>query len=441
LRPVGTDGSENYPGVTTTLPKTSITNILNASAGQARQIVQRAASRALVQAIEATDGFKYSFNNAWSAKDEEGLRFSYICQDSMQNKDRHANGFHKTQKHLKGEGERGPRKPTYDCKGSISVKFSQVRKCVEVYYRHYAIHASVAERKAARFSTPKPKRPVRLSGPPAPATVPQRPIDRGGLLGALQSEQSAFDEPGHMAPPPRPTAVPNNLKRKRDADRPVMPMRDESNMSLADLLQQSEEASKPAPTDPNPKASAGYTVAPPVDYALPSWQAPPPPQPPPVRSPQQQQPYQPSWNGNGYAPPYQPQQYVPPAAPPIAIPRANSNVSSVRQEYQGLPGHHPQAQGLFSTLKPVKKEDYTTFEPHFVIYHSNRAKTSCHNCRVSKKKASPIRLYPRLNLMSNMIYSAMKASPCVAPALERISLTAFTRFVRSPSLCVASHSG
>ncbi|KAK3104334.1 hypothetical protein LTR53_018442, partial [Teratosphaeriaceae sp. CCFEE 6253] len=144
---VWTDGTEEFPGVSDVLPKASITSMLALPEGQSRQIVQRAASRGIVQALEATDGFKYSFNNAWAAKDEGGLRFSYICQDSMQNKDRHANGYTKTQKHLKGEGERGPRKATYDCKGSVSVKFSSARRRVDVYYRHYAIHSAVADRR------------------------------------------------------------------------------------------------------------------------------------------------------------------------------------------------------------------------------------------------------------------------------------------------------
>ncbi|KAF2768184.1 hypothetical protein EJ03DRAFT_328549 [Teratosphaeria nubilosa] len=380
------DGSENYPGITKILPKAKIADILNTPVGQPRQIVQRAASRAFVQAIEATDGFKYSFNNAWAAKDEEGLRFSYICQDSMQNKDRHANGFHKTTKHLKGEGERGPRKPTYDCKGSISVKFSQARRCVEVYYRHYAIHSSVAERRAAKYMTPRVKKPPRTV--PAPQSAPARP--QVGLLQALQSEQSAYEDVSDNAmPPPQPMPPPSGnkiLKRKRD----LIGDKDESNMSLADLLRQSDEASKPPPSPAAKDKPRGFTVAPPVDYALPSWQAAPPmPQavPPPTSNAQPPHPYRSTWNGTNYAPPYQPQQFHPPygqPAPPVAIPRAAP--TTVRQQYQGLPGHHPQAQGLFSTLKPVKKEDYTSYEPHFVIYHSNRAKTSCHNCRVSKKK-------------------------------------------------------
>jgi len=382
--------------VALSLPKATIASILATNIGDERQIVQRAASRALVQAIEATDGFKYSFNNAWSARDEEGLRFSYICQDSMQNKDRHANGFHKTTKHLKGEGERGPRKPTYDCKGSVSVKFSHARKCVEIYYRHYAIHSTVADRKAARY-TAKPRKVSELSTGATPYPIQQRQVS---LIGALQGEGTAFPDSNSTPPPPQPTP-PNpgaSLKRKRDSDMPIPSSKSpEETISLAALLRRSEAASRPTPPDLQPKIPTGYSVAPPVDYALPSWQTP--PAPPPAVSPQvhsaapiqEQQPYRPAWNGAGYAPPYRLQQYqqtvaYPTTQPPVAIPRAAQQQHL--QEHQSLSSHHSQPQGLFSTLKPVRKDDYTTTgsEPHFIIYQSNRARTSCHNCRLSKKK-------------------------------------------------------
>ncbi|TKA77713.1 hypothetical protein B0A49_02245 [Cryomyces minteri] len=54
---------------------------------------QREIAKALVGIAEKVDGFKYSFRNNWNAKDEDGFRFSYQCNDSLQNKDRQANGL------------------------------------------------------------------------------------------------------------------------------------------------------------------------------------------------------------------------------------------------------------------------------------------------------------------------------------------------------------
>lgn len=142
---------------TAAAPRAQVSAIIGLPNHRARIAVQRAASRGIVLHVERLDGFKYTFNNAWASKDEDGLRFSYICQDSMQNKDRHANGFARTIKHLKtadgGVGgsllaDRGPRKPTYDCKGTVSVKFSAKAGSVQVQYRHNAIHSTAAERKA-----------------------------------------------------------------------------------------------------------------------------------------------------------------------------------------------------------------------------------------------------------------------------------------------------
>ncbi|KAK0890093.1 hypothetical protein LTR91_025516 [Friedmanniomyces endolithicus] len=257
--------------------------------------------RATVHALEATDGFKYSFNNAWAVKNEGGLRFSYICQDSMQNKDRHANDFTKTQKHLKiaGEGERGLGKSTYDCKGSSA--------------------------------------------------------------GSLQHQQ-----------------VPEAQTRVRRAS---TQKRSNKPLSLVELLQQSEGAKSPTETEKvEVKPTAKNAVPPPIDYNLPSWQAPPPPplgrvaarlandkDPPPYGG----------WKGVPYPPPHQPQQYqqgISAQVPPVAIPRVQSGYQTkpTPQAYQGLPQgkQHPKAQGLFSTPKPVRKEKYAGYELHFVVFNA-----------------------------------------------------------------------
>ncbi|KAI7475868.1 hypothetical protein KC357_g4872 [Hortaea werneckii] len=391
---------EGYPGIKAKLPKATISHILAAEDGQARQSVQRAASRAIVQAIEASDGFKYSFNNAWAAKDDRGLRFSYICQDSMQNKDRHANGFTKTQKHLKGEGERGPRKPTYDCKGSISVKFSQVRRTVDIYYRHNAVHASVAERKPPPRAPPRRLRPgyhdsvndVGLAGP--------RSADTGGVMEALRAEESAYVRPRMMPPPPPPEVsnISRPLKRKRTADLAPPPSNPEKPMSLVDLLKQSSDAKAPAqPETPQPKPARGQQ--PPVEYSLPWWQGPAAvAAAPPAPSAQGVGGYRPPMNAMNYVPPYQPQQYYGKQILPQPLPMPPPPAQSPSQapdghRYQGAPSKVtvPKGQGLFSTLKPVRTEERTTYEPHFIMYNGVRAKASCQNCRFSKKKCDEVR--------------------------------------------------
>ncbi|KAK1078081.1 hypothetical protein LTR33_007539 [Friedmanniomyces endolithicus] len=395
---VWTDGTEGFPEVTGVLPKATITSILSAPEGQPRQIVQRAASRAIVQALEATDGFKYSFNNAWAAKDEGGLRFSYICQDSMQNKDRHANGFTKTQKHLKtpGEGERGPRKPTYDCKGSVSVKFSYARRRVDVYYRHYAIHTAVADRKAVPRPAPthRPKGarsslPTKLYAELAPPEP-----DMGGLHGALQNQRmTSTNVEGAASYPNRTEVYVPSRKRKRPWEVPAPPPN--KPLSLLELLQQSEGAKSPTATQKaDVKPTSNSALPPPIDYNLPSWQPKAPPPPFPVATPlatgKGPMSYR-DWKSAPYPPPYQPQQQTRIGSfAPVAIPRLQPGyqTKSTPQAYQGLPSgkQHPKAQGRFSTLKPVRKDEYAGFEPQFVAYNGQRAKTSCYACRMSKRK-------------------------------------------------------
>ena len=388
------------------VPQATIDSMLAAGEGQPRQIVQRAASRGIIQAIEQIDGFKYSFNNAWAAKDEDGLRFSYICQDSMQNKDRHANGFTKTQKHLKGDGhERGVRKPTYDCKGSVSVKFSGNRRCVDVYYRHYAIHSTVAERKPA--PRPVPRR-TRLSQVEGVEDAVEEEIRTTGL-GERRVLTARIDRTSSTARP---------IKRKRDSGSNFaqVPRDPDATLSLAELLSQSAAASAPPPQSQQQlRLNDARSFPPPVDYSLPSWQTPlpihqQPPRPRPIAASK-------STPKSQYPPPY-PATFTSPYPPPNSAgskPPLNPMQSGTKsrdvvsrplptppqQEYFGLPRDHiPQSQGLFSTLKPVAKDNFA-LQPHFVQYSGHRAKTSCRNCRIAKKK---VRLLPpeRVTLVATM---------------------------------------
>ena len=382
-------------------PRAPCSAIINVADPKEKQIVQRAASRGVIAAIEALDGFRYSFNNAWTAKDEEGARFSFICQDSMQNKDRHANGYTRILKHLKDPtgGERGPRKPTYDCKGSVSVKFSSSRQSCDVYYRHNAIHDTVAARKPAARAAGGVKRTssswIKLPNANAAAPfVPQGEEDTGGLSAMLKAETASsalalVDRPtAHQRP--QSSNISRPLKRKReDFARPAPPARQSNqNLSLADLLRQSETAKAPPPSNGNVRVAPGTAA---VAYELPSWQEPPP-------APRQ------TADGLPYPLPYQPKgkKVLVPASTPAAVPknpphpknfqqfRVNSTPAKQQSSNQG---------GMFTTMKmvPTDKpplrwpaEYQTPMNPpsatQFVAQSKPRSVLACTNCRVAKRR-------------------------------------------------------
>ena len=100
---------------------------------------QRAIAKACVDAIQRTDGFRYSFHNCWNSREDDSFRFSYYCNDSLLNKDRAANG--------KGANKnKRATKPVYDCKGVLSVKFSATKHSLDVFYKHVPVHKTYEER-------------------------------------------------------------------------------------------------------------------------------------------------------------------------------------------------------------------------------------------------------------------------------------------------------
>ncbi|KAK5174784.1 peroxisomal 2 4-dienoyl-CoA reductase sps19 [Saxophila tyrrhenica] len=311
-------------------PIATVQEIVDISDSVSQASVQRAASRGIQAAIEAADWFRYSFNNSWSAKNENGLRFSYICQDSLQNKDRHANGAARNQ--IVPLSERVEvRKQTWDCKGSISVKCCPEKTRIEVSYKHFAVHPTYAERK------PAPRRSgARMHMGCAEGGVVQRMGGGGGdrqengLAGALLDTQAAYGEASAGLPP--------NVGKKRkrmtfgaNYGKPLI----NDDLSLAELLKRSEDAKVP-PKQSTPKQNASLDPAGNgggVQYDLPSWEKPPlePLQRPlqrPVQTPQtndkrplpyqlpytptqqHQQQHHPPWHS------YQPAQANPPTHPP-----------------------------------------------------------------------------------------------------------------------------
>jgi hypothetical protein len=81
----------------------------------------------------------------------DGARLRYICQDSLQNRDRKSN-MKKEKEHASEDSEAPPKKrnpaqlPTYDCGGAIHVKFSLKREAINVVYKHNPIHGSPENR-------------------------------------------------------------------------------------------------------------------------------------------------------------------------------------------------------------------------------------------------------------------------------------------------------
>lgn len=108
--------------------------------------------RSIVAAIEDADGFKYSERHAYNPKiGGDGARLRYVCQDSLENRDRKANKK-KKETDVENEDEnnehRHDRNPTYNCGGAIHVKFSIKREAINVVYKHNLIHRDVESRRS-----------------------------------------------------------------------------------------------------------------------------------------------------------------------------------------------------------------------------------------------------------------------------------------------------
>jgi hypothetical protein len=157
---------------------------------------QRAVSREILKTIQAVDGFRYLEKEAWDTKHFDGYRFKYLCRDSYQNKDRVSNRARMAaasdspstaapKPEREGRGRlivaecslleifissiplvivalahvfsiffhlhslrfnpklilrKDNRLPTYDCRGSIFIKFSSSQGLVDVIYQHFPIH-------------------------------------------------------------------------------------------------------------------------------------------------------------------------------------------------------------------------------------------------------------------------------------------------------------
>lgn len=157
----------------------SVTEVLQPTDNPKNQIIrQKAVARTIVEAVQRADKFRYSFHNNWLSKEDQAHRFSFFCNDSTLNKGRAANGGAGT------EG-RGLRKPAYDCKGLIAVKFSVTKNNLEVHYRHIPLHKTFDERAPIPRRESKRRRMMEALDPEALKAL------RDGKRQKLQEERQA----------------------------------------------------------------------------------------------------------------------------------------------------------------------------------------------------------------------------------------------------------
>ncbi|OAP60857.1 hypothetical protein AYL99_05859 [Fonsecaea erecta] len=179
---------------------------------QERATMQKGISKTLIEACQNVDGYRYSFHNSWVSREDQASRFSYYCNDSVLNKGRAANEA--TSKMKTGVKVR---KPVYDCRGVISIKFSMTKNSLELYYKHIPLHKTFEERaprprngskrkrlleifhpeklvtekkrKSSEPRPPKPKKPA--TRPHSPADTPQREDSLAPLFNFLGRIETA----------------------------------------------------------------------------------------------------------------------------------------------------------------------------------------------------------------------------------------------------------
>ncbi|OCL05214.1 hypothetical protein AOQ84DRAFT_345127 [Glonium stellatum] len=173
---------------------------------KARVKPQRAIAKSLVEAVQKLDGFRYTERQAWGHKNDDGTRFKFVCVDSLQNRDRVANIKARALKKQGGEDAENSfveiagspsALPTYDCCGSIHVKFSIQKGCIDVIYRHTPIHRDTAARQITQSSSPalNPSKSVLPALPIAPFDTMTMPSTELTEINALRKRsQSAKSE-------------------------------------------------------------------------------------------------------------------------------------------------------------------------------------------------------------------------------------------------------
>lgn len=372
-------------------PISSVQNLVEVTEASQRNVVQRAGSRGIKDAIEGVDGFRYSFNNGWAAGatsgKPDGFRFSWICQDSMQNKDRHANGAPRTQKN-KRSGEKGYiRKPTYDCKGNICIKFSLSRGVVVVIYRHLMIHPTVAQRKA------NPVRPSRSGIEQSTQHMPPKPFKATPLNEVLQNEH-ARDEVGNESASSQPSMT--GVKRKRNGDVWGRPVKLEPVLSLAELLKRSVVAGEP-PTIPSSKSTRGHVNPPPVHYDLPIWQTSMPANPDVYSSTKQSSERYPPPHSISYTPTQRPQPKLRPPQAQHGVLVPHHGLRSTKRRTKPPSVIPASGQSMFITLKQTPLNEW---QPRRHVMSRPFTIRSCMNCGTDAKTVRECRGRPRAGALT-----------------------------------------
>ncbi|KAK7551309.1 hypothetical protein JOL62DRAFT_91491 [Phyllosticta paracitricarpa] len=99
---------------------------------------QRVVAKAVVGAVQYADGFRWSVRRTKDTSNNDGLRFSYVCRDSIQNINRPRGK--KSGAEENSEPNTTLERASYDCKGGIKLLFSVKNLCVDVFYHHLPVH-------------------------------------------------------------------------------------------------------------------------------------------------------------------------------------------------------------------------------------------------------------------------------------------------------------
>ncbi|KAJ8105991.1 hypothetical protein OPT61_g9836 [Boeremia exigua] len=225
--------------------------------GKDRLGIQRAISKSIVAAIEDADGFKYSERHAYNPKSGgDGARFRYVCQDSLENKDRKAN---KKKKEVDAEdsGEATVTKkelvPTYDCGGAVHVRFSIKRDAIHVVYKHNPIHRDAERRRNNDGKSGNPE----ANGTSAPQPMKSRNGTTKKRKRSQQDDHVADDEDFHNPDPvnssmPEASRSPLRKKKKNPSVKSTAKKTERSKKVSASASSPTKSRKKAAPKEPNP---------------------------------------------------------------------------------------------------------------------------------------------------------------------------------------------
>ncbi|PSN73953.1 hypothetical protein BS50DRAFT_478435 [Corynespora cassiicola Philippines] len=226
--------------------------------GKGRLKAQRAIARSFIEKIEEVDGFKYAERQAWNKDSSDGLRFKYVCIDSLQNRDRKSN-LKKNQDAENGDDEEKQRSgrnalPAYDCGGAIHVKFSIKREAVNVIYVHNPIHRDV-ESRPVNGDSQLPVPTVEEESAPAASNGNKQRKRRRSKKSDVDLDNELHHPDLDMSTSPEPATVSKKKRRKSDPVASPSATRKSSKKSKKAKQTQSPSKSRRKSTlrDPSPE--------------------------------------------------------------------------------------------------------------------------------------------------------------------------------------------